>query len=344
MRIINLAQRTPAWAEWRQAGVSASDAAVLLDRSPYKTRWQLWAERVGLRPAPDLSRNPHVRRGIELEAKARAAFSEQHPDIWLPLCAESDKESILRASFDGLNSQGEPVELKCPSDTVFQQIRSEGLSAEAAQQYLPQLQFQLCVAEARRGWLAFFCEDTLLSFEIERDTEMIEQLQQAALTFWQQVTRGTAPPLDPQRDLCPISGPAAESWSQLAQQYRAHRLQLTQLESECAYYRQQLKALQDELLPLLGNFARGEAAGLRLTRSLVRGRVDYPKLLHDQLGEVPESLLQSYRTPSSERIQITLHESSDTDDGSAETCSSHPSPTTSVFAGPLPDTTHTYYF
>ena len=42
MRVVDLKQRTPEWHAWRNAGVTASEATVLLG-SPYKTPWRLWA-------------------------------------------------------------------------------------------------------------------------------------------------------------------------------------------------------------------------------------------------------------------------------------------------------------
>ncbi|HCN6356821.1 TPA: YqaJ viral recombinase family protein, partial [Escherichia coli] len=39
MKIVNLSQREEDWLDWRRQGVTATDAAILLNRSPYKTRW-----------------------------------------------------------------------------------------------------------------------------------------------------------------------------------------------------------------------------------------------------------------------------------------------------------------
>lgn len=47
MKIVNLSQREEDWLDWRRQGVTATDAAILLNRSPYKTRWRLWAEKTG---------------------------------------------------------------------------------------------------------------------------------------------------------------------------------------------------------------------------------------------------------------------------------------------------------
>ena len=48
MKIVDLTQRSPDWLRWRAQGVTASEAAIVLGRSPYKTPWRLWAERTGL--------------------------------------------------------------------------------------------------------------------------------------------------------------------------------------------------------------------------------------------------------------------------------------------------------
>ena len=65
MRVINLVQRTPEWLEWRALGISASEVAVILGRSPYKTPWRLWAEKTGLvRPETELSSDWFRNKGI----------------------------------------------------------------------------------------------------------------------------------------------------------------------------------------------------------------------------------------------------------------------------------------
>ena len=47
MKVVDLKQRTPEWHIWRNAGVTASDAPVLVG-SPCKTPWRLWAEKRGV--------------------------------------------------------------------------------------------------------------------------------------------------------------------------------------------------------------------------------------------------------------------------------------------------------
>ncbi|MDF5232827.1 YqaJ viral recombinase family protein, partial [Vibrio parahaemolyticus] len=64
MKIVNLSQRSEQWLEWRKGGITATDACILLNRSPYKTEWRLWAEKTGYAREVDLSLNPLVRQGV----------------------------------------------------------------------------------------------------------------------------------------------------------------------------------------------------------------------------------------------------------------------------------------
>ena len=125
MNIVNIIQRTPAWHIWRAAGITASESAAILNRSPYMTPWRLWAERSGVAPAEDLSTKPCVQRGIALEDEARQRFEERHDTILLPACVESSEYPVLRASLDGLSNADEPVELKIPMERTYQLVKAQ---------------------------------------------------------------------------------------------------------------------------------------------------------------------------------------------------------------------------
>ena len=45
MKIIPIEQQSPEWFEWRKTGITASDMPIIMGVSPYKTPWQLWAEK-----------------------------------------------------------------------------------------------------------------------------------------------------------------------------------------------------------------------------------------------------------------------------------------------------------
>jgi len=131
MKVVNLQQRTPEWHQWRNLGVSASEAIIVLGQCPLKTIYRLYNEKKGITLPDNLDSNPFVQRGIRLEATARRSFEDRHNTIVLPLCAESEDHPFLRASFDGLNDDGIPVELKVPMEVNFRDAQQNGTKSKS---------------------------------------------------------------------------------------------------------------------------------------------------------------------------------------------------------------------
>ncbi|MCF7996208.1 MAG: YqaJ viral recombinase family protein [Chromatiaceae bacterium] len=309
MKIIDIAQRTPAWQQWRGQGITASEAAIILDHSPYKTRWRLWAERTGLARAADLSRNPQVQRGNQLEDAARQWFEHAYDTLLMPLCAEANEEPILRASFDGINDAGEPVELKVPSAKTYRAVCAQGREAEAYRLYLPQVQHQLYVAGAEKGYLVFHQDaQTNTVFEIARDAELIETLVEQALAFWELIQQRQEPAKDPVRDLYLPPPEQAEDWNALAGRYRDAWREAQVHEAEVKRCKTELDQLQTDLVAMMGEALIAESAGLRITRFCANGSVDYPALVKALLPPLPSETLEQYRRKSSERVRVTVQE------------------------------------
>lgn len=310
MKIVNLSQGEEAWLDWRKAGITATDAAILLDQSPYKTRWRLWAEKVGFAREVDLSLNPLVRHGRENEDKARRAYEEAHGDMLLPVCVESSVNSLMRASLDGLDLNNQPVELKCPSDTVWQEVWDLGTQSAAYQLYYVQVQHQLLVTGAQRGTLVFWhAEHGLNEFVITLDKVLLTGLIQAAAQFWQQVLHRNEPDKDPMRDLFIPEGEAVNEWIFAAEQYRLFDEEMQELKARMDV----LKAKQGECLEtmkgLMGEYHHADYCGVMVTRYYVRGKVNYDKLLAEKAGQVEETDLDKYRGKPSERCRVTVTDS-----------------------------------
>jgi len=222
MKIVDVTQRSPEWLRWRAQGVTASEAAIVLGRSPYKTPWRLWAERTGLAREPDLSANPHVQRGVAREDRARQAFEERHGTMLLPLCGESEEHPVLRASFDGIADDGSPVELKVSAERIFAEVAAKKTEAPAFRLYWPQVQHQLLVADAEHGWLMFYGgPERLVEFPVERDEAFLgKELIPGCLSFWEAIAKRREPTRDPARDLYVPVGEDLDHWSVLAGEYR----------------------------------------------------------------------------------------------------------------------------
>ncbi len=307
MKVIDLVQRSPQWHQWRNGGVTASEAPIIMGRSPYKTQWQLWAEKTGLVLPEDLSQNPHVQRGIQLEPQARRTFETRHNDFLLPLCAEADHNAIFRASFDGINDAGEPVEIKCPCESVFKEVQSQQEQSKAYQLYWVQVQHQLLVANSERGWLVFYFNEQSVEFVIQRDDAFLSELQSKALAFWEQVQRKQAPPKCPERDCFVPSRETQSRWVALSAQYSSAQAKATQLEAQMTALKNEMREVQSHLVAMMDNYAHADHAGVKICRYMATGTVDYKQLVKDKLGELDEAELAPYRKAAKERIRITVH-------------------------------------
>lgn len=310
MAIIDLRQRTPEWHAWRARGITASEAPVILGRSPYKTPWQLWAERIGLHDAEDLSHNAAVQRGIAFEDRVRQGFEQRHQTLLLPVCAESDSDPVLRCSLDGWSAQHEPVELKVPTHATYDHLRSQGAQSPAYQIAWVQVQFQLFVMDAAHGWLVFdpcTTDEPALEFSIQRDERFIQmELVPACLNFWTLIEQREAPTVDPTRDRYQPQGEAAETWNQLAAAYRPLKVKRQQLEQALETVQRELRSLETHFTELMGNYRQAVAAGIRITRYHQSGTVDYRALVAEIAPQLPPTTLERFRKPASERLKVTL--------------------------------------
>jgi len=310
MRIVDLSQRSPEWLAWRAQRVTASEAAVILGRSPYQTPWRLWAEKTGLCAPADLSQNPFVQRGIQCEDNARRGFEERHQTWLLPVCAESETHPLLRCSFDGVTETGEPVELKVPGQKTWDAIAQQGTESLAYGLYWVQVQFQCFVAEAERGWLVFDpvkSKVNPLEFEILRDTDFIEQkLVPVCLRFAEMMASGQAPTPDPARDYYVPQGEQQAAWQRHAQAYRRAEAEASRLEKALQAVKSRLSEVQSGLVDLMGDYLLADQDGVQVLRYRQRGSVDYAALLTEIAPDLDAQVLEVHRRPSTMRVKVTL--------------------------------------
>lgn len=308
MNVVNVSQRSEAWREWRSQGIGASDAAVIMNRSPYKTPWRWWAEKTGWVVTPTLDKHPLIRAGIRQEPAALQCFEDKHGVLLLPICAESAQYPLLRASFDGLSEANEPVEIKCPHENTFLDVLLNREQSVAYQLYRCQVQQQLLVAEADRGFLSFYQAGQSVDFEIRRDEGFITELIETAMDIWAAVKNGKEPKKDPERDLYLPQGSAEQHWQQLAAHYRHNAERIQALKTELKAFDSEQDSLEQQLVALMGDYLAAEHSGLRVNRFQMQGAIDYKAALQVLLPGLPEATLASYRKPASDRVRITCRD------------------------------------
>lgn len=306
MKIINLQQRTPEWHKWRTAGVSASEAIVVLEQCLLKTIYRLYTEKKGITLPDNLDANPFVQRGIRLEATARKSFENRYDTLLLPLCAESEKFPFLRASFDGISDEGIPVELKVPMEVNFRNAQQDGIESKIYKRYYYQVQHQILVAGSDKGYLSLYLNDKeQLDFLIERDNDLIDNLVFEARKFVDCLNKNKPPATDPKRDIYIPSGQELDRWNALAANYHSIEEMIEEFKIKIKPLEKEQVDIEKEFLNLIGDFAQAESAGLRISRYMQQGSIDYKAALLALHPDVDPSFLETFRKNSSERTRLT---------------------------------------
>ncbi|WP_295457840.1 lambda-exonuclease family protein [uncultured Thiodictyon sp.] len=309
MNVIDLPQRTPAWLEWRAGGVSASDVAILLGLSPFKTPWRLWAEKTGLvRSEAELSSDWFRNKGTGGEDAVRWAFEEKHDTMLLALCGESEEQPLIRASFDGIDDDGRPVELKVSCQKVYMEVLDLGRESTAYKLYWPQVQTQLYVSGQTLGWLVFYYgPGAMVEFEVERDEVFIAQtLVPGCLDFWAQIQNKKEPPRDPERDLYTPKAKELETWTLRAAEYRKAAAAKTALDNQVKTLKASIDVIEESLVAMMGDFLVAETAGIKVLRYAQRGLIAYKDAVAVLLPELDPAVLETYRGALSDRVKVTV--------------------------------------
>lgn len=181
--IIEFDQGTQAWLEWRNQGIGASDAPVVMDENPWKKIGKLLQEKCN--PPVDGFKSQAMIRGVRLEPEARAAYNKQTGHEVNPLCIQSKDNKWMRASLDGISADGTSVvEIKC-GESVYQKTAT---SKKVPRYYYGQLQHILAVTGLPA--IDFWCYlpgKPNVMVKVARDNDYIEELISKESEFWELV-------------------------------------------------------------------------------------------------------------------------------------------------------------
>ncbi|MCG8612003.1 MAG: YqaJ viral recombinase family protein [Pseudomonadales bacterium] len=311
MKTVDLNQRSDKWLQWRSQGITASDIPIILGLSPYKTPWQLWAEKVGRINAPDISNNPNVKRGVRLEDEARQMAESRYGEVLLPICGECARWDVLRASFDGLDSNMEPYEFKAPSESVWEDIGKNGIESGTYKLYEAQVHAQCVVAGAKTGRLIFYKEDGQdLDFPVTLTLERENEILEAAKLFWEHVITNTPPEPDPERDwYIPESGDQQFKWDAYADAWCSQNHRIQALKDELKALDKEQKGIQKAMITLMGPFMQADMGGVKVSRFKKKGSIDYMAYLNETFPDKDlTDELESYRKASREESRFSRSE------------------------------------
>jgi putative phage-type endonuclease len=200
MRRVNLTQGSPEWKEWRQRGIGASNAPIIMvDKPKFSTKFELWCELTGLaerQPVNEFAAAA-MKRGVELEPRIREKVRALHPELKfeaVPPSGSHDTLEFIRASLDDLTTDGKVLfEYKCPG----KEAHAQALKGQIPDNYYIQMQTQHAVTgTTEKGW--YYSWDGVeankpIGVSCDPNREVIRGIESALSEFWQLVQSQTPP-------------------------------------------------------------------------------------------------------------------------------------------------------
>jgi putative phage-type endonuclease len=273
--IVELDQRSSEWLKWRSEGIGASDAAVILEESPFRTAYDLWLEKTGQRKSQKSSRA--MDHGTEHEPDAIAWYTQQTDKKGRPVCAVYDDADYIRASLDFWDGAKHGAEVKCPID--YGQFRQH--KEAIPYYYWVQCQVQMQTMDLATCDFVSWYEGDGVIHPVERDDNFwFETLLPAIQEFWQRVLDRRWPVPDGVRKL------ETPEWRDAARRFMDARAMVVEAEA--------LKRRAEAALRRLATAKTTIGGGVRATWRLVGGRRELVVPMADD-GQV-ERAMQALRS------------------------------------------------
>lgn len=144
-RVVELEQNSKEWADFRRYRIGASDAPVIMNKSPYKTAFLLWCEFLDISTYEPGS-NLVTERGHRWEPVMRARQELATGLDFPPVVMLHDFFDRIMCSMDGYNAEhGIVLEIKIAGKEVYE----AALRNEVHSKYWAQVQLQLLISGAK---------------------------------------------------------------------------------------------------------------------------------------------------------------------------------------------------
>ena len=277
----DLIQGSPEWLAMRQTKIGASDAAAIMGLSLYKTPYQLWEEKLGLR---EVVINERMRRGSAMEEEARKEFEHLTGFTVFPDVRFHHDYPWMMASLDGISIDDRVlVEIK----NVNRSDHQTALDGKVPSHYFPQCQHQLMVTGL--PYMYYYSHDALnpATVIVTRDEAYIADMVEKEEEFYRCMMEFEAPELC-ERDYIERED---KEWAVFASQYIMAQESRKLAEEIEDHIRKELIKLAD------GKNSKG--CGIRMTKYHRKGTVQYAKV-----PELQGVDLEPYRKPPSEAWRI----------------------------------------
>lgn len=207
-------ERRRQWLQERRQGIGASDVAIILNLSPWKSPLALFSEKLGLDnpEGVDVELTDPQKWGMRLENAVAQGFGEEtgrHVIAGDPYAIARHRElPFLMATLDRRQQIVDGCEL--PADFTLETgsegalelktaafMKADEWEEEPPLYYQVQLQAQLFVADLAWGSLAVLIGGQRFRYkDMQRNDRFCAYMVQKCQEFWQHVQAGVPPPVD----------------------------------------------------------------------------------------------------------------------------------------------------
>lgn len=183
------------WIELRNnQGIGGSDAGTACGINPWKTKLQLWCEKVGVTPAVKAD-NPHMKFGRLLEPIVRDAFAAEtgFKVKTVDAILASRENPFMFCNLDGVcvDDDGMTCVLECKCASTDQDWKDGGTSPS----YYCQVQHYLYVCNLQRAYIAVLIAGwDFRIVRVDRDDAAINAIIQMEKDFWFNHVKANVPP------------------------------------------------------------------------------------------------------------------------------------------------------
>ncbi len=187
-------QGTVDWLEWRRGGIGSSDAPIIMKVSPFKTPYQLWEEKLGIK-REERDSLYILDKGQQIEKKARALFEITHGVKAPPATYTDETLPFLRASLDGkILGKNEIIEIKMQGLEQHERV----FDHQVPEKYIYQIMHQLYVTKASHCFFISYCEKARQKMGVTKvlpNKTLMDELIEQEKQFWELIQRRTPPEL-----------------------------------------------------------------------------------------------------------------------------------------------------
>lgn len=276
-------QNSQEWLDYRKSRIGSSDIPAILGISPWCTPYQLWRQKLGFAPPPQL--NAAMRRGNELEPVVRKMVEDEVGCSFPDAVVEHRELPWAIASLDGINrdfhGHGAILEIKCPNRDTHQ----VALDGDIPEHYLAQVRWAMFVADQSKAVYASYNPDARKALAIvivAQDYDWVKDVALPAATNFYRCMVEMEEPERCERDVVWIDSPY---FAEAARQWIEAKRKLDAAQQDEKVWRQALIDQTDD--------SDCAGPGVVLRRVNRQGSIDWTKL-HADLAKAHPGVAEAF--------------------------------------------------